>query len=69
MASSLEKKQKGFDKIIDEWKRKCDSLVLELEASQRETRTVATEAFKLRNIVDETNEQVNEFILCYGIYH
>uniref|UniRef100_A0A914UJZ5 Myosin heavy chain n=1 Tax=Plectus sambesii TaxID=2011161 RepID=A0A914UJZ5_9BILA len=58
LANSLEKKQKGFDKVIDEWKRKCDALVQELDASQRETRNASTEAFKLRNIVDEANEQV-----------
>jgi myosin heavy chain 6/7 len=58
LANSLEKKQKGFDKIIDEWKRKCDSLAGELEASQRDTRNASTEAFRLRNALDESNEQV-----------
>uniref|UniRef100_A0A914RNG0 Myosin tail domain-containing protein n=1 Tax=Parascaris equorum TaxID=6256 RepID=A0A914RNG0_PAREQ len=58
MANSLDKKQKGFDKIIEEWKRKCDSLVQELEASQRDTRNAATEAFRLRGNLDEAAEQV-----------
>lgn len=39
----LEKKQKNFDKIIDEWKHKVDDLKSELEASQRDNRSLATE--------------------------
>uniref|UniRef100_A0A0N5AQ97 Myosin head n=1 Tax=Syphacia muris TaxID=451379 RepID=A0A0N5AQ97_9BILA len=58
LANSLEKKQKGFDKIVEDWKRKCDSLVMELEASQRDTRNAATEAFRLRNSLDESAEQL-----------
>lgn len=47
-AQQLEKKQKSFDKVIDEWKRKCDDLHIELESSQREARNLSTEVkFKL----------------------
>lgn len=42
-AQQLEKKQKSFDKVIDEWKRKCDDLHIELESSQREARNLSTE--------------------------
>ncbi|VBB30087.1 unnamed protein product [Acanthocheilonema viteae] len=57
-ANSLEKKQKAFDKTIEEWKRKCDLLTQELEASQREARNGASEIFRLRNMVEETGEQL-----------
>uniref|UniRef100_A0A1I7XLC0 Myosin motor domain-containing protein n=1 Tax=Heterorhabditis bacteriophora TaxID=37862 RepID=A0A1I7XLC0_HETBA len=57
IANSLEKKQKGFDKIVDEWKRKCEALVQELEASQRDTRSASTETFRLRNQLEESAEQ------------
>lgn len=53
----MEKKQKGFDKVIDEWKRKCEALVAEVEQSQRETRAAATETFRLRNQLEESHEQ------------
>lgn len=36
---------------------------MELEASQRETRNAATEAFRLRNSLDEAAEQVIYFLL------
>ncbi|PIO53218.1 hypothetical protein TELCIR_25457, partial [Teladorsagia circumcincta] len=58
IASSLEKKQKGFDKVIDEWRRKCEALVQEVESSQRDTRAAATEAMRLRNQLEEASEQV-----------
>lgn len=46
-SNQLEKKQKGFDKITDEWKRKFDDLKAELEASQRDNRNLATEVLSL----------------------
>lgn len=55
-AQQLEKKQKGFDKVIDEWKRKCDDLHAELDACQREARNAATDVFRLKNSNDELNE-------------
>ncbi|VDM62063.1 unnamed protein product [Angiostrongylus costaricensis] len=58
IASALEKKQKGFDKVVDEWRRKCEGLVQELESSQRDTRSATTEAIRLRNQLDEAAEQV-----------
>lgn len=56
-ASAMEKKQKGFDKIVDDWKRKCDDLAAELDASQRENRNLSTEVFKAKNSLDEAHEQ------------
>jgi chromosome segregation ATPase len=58
MATTLEKRQKGFDRVIDEWRAKCDSLAAELDASQRDGRSMATEVFKLRAQNDEMHEHV-----------
>uniref|UniRef100_A0AC35UIR9 Myosin motor domain-containing protein n=1 Tax=Rhabditophanes sp. KR3021 TaxID=114890 RepID=A0AC35UIR9_9BILA len=57
IAASLEKKQKGFDRVIDEWKRKCDAISAELEVCQREFRNASTEAYRLRSALDESAEQ------------
>jgi myosin protein heavy chain len=58
LASSLEKRQKGFDRVIDEWRMKCDALANELDAAQRDGRNMATDVFKLRSQNDELHEQV-----------
>jgi myosin protein heavy chain len=36
LVSQIERKQKGFDKIIDEWRHKTDDLANELDAAQRD---------------------------------
>ncbi|CAF4285110.1 unnamed protein product, partial [Rotaria magnacalcarata] len=36
-ASAMDKKQKQFDKLINEWKQKCEDITVELEASQKES--------------------------------
>ncbi|CAD6189289.1 unnamed protein product [Caenorhabditis auriculariae] len=56
--SSLEKKQKAFDKVIDEWKKKVDDLYLELDGSQRDSRQLSAEAHKLRGQHDALSDQV-----------
>ena len=43
MLVQLEKKQKGVDRAMEEWRAKCEALSAELEASQRETRMASTE--------------------------
>jgi chromosome segregation ATPase len=43
IAVQLEKKQKGMDRLMEEWRAKCEALAAELEASQRETRMAGTE--------------------------
>lgn len=54
----MEKKQKQFDKLINEWKQKCEDITVELEVSQSETRKYSTELFKLRSQYEEANEQI-----------
>jgi myosin protein heavy chain len=38
MVSQIERKQKGFDSIINEWRKKTDDLSAELDAAQRDAR-------------------------------
>lgn len=54
----LEKKQRDFDKIVDNWKKKTDDLAAELDASQRDNRNLSTECFKLKNSQDELMESM-----------
>ena len=54
----MDKKQKQFDKLINEWKQKCEDITVELEASQKEARHYSTELFKLKTQYEESNEQI-----------
>ena len=54
----MDKKQKQFDKLINEWKQKCEDITIELEASQKEARHYSTELFKLKTQYEESNEQI-----------
>jgi myosin protein heavy chain len=54
----LEKKQKGFDRVIDEWRKKCDDLSAELDAVQRDNRNLSTDLFKAKTVHDELVEVI-----------
>ena len=54
----MEKKQKQFDKLINEWKQKCEDITIELEASQKEARHYSTELFKMKTQYEEAQEQI-----------
>jgi myosin heavy chain 6/7 len=56
LANQAEKRQRSFDKIVDEWKRKVADLQGELERSQKESRGNAAEVYKLRAQLEESNE-------------
>ena len=55
-ASQAEKRQRSFDKVVDEWKRKVADLQAELEGSQRDSRTHAAEVYKLRAQLEEAQD-------------
>ena len=57
-ASAMDKKQKQFDKLINEWRQKCEDITIELEASQKEARHYSTELFKLKTQYEESHEQI-----------
>ncbi|KAK2515461.1 hypothetical protein Q9233_013974 [Columba guinea] len=58
--AALDKKQKNFDKvfwaleILAEWKQKYEETQAELEASQKEARSLSTELFKMKNAYEES---------------
>ena len=55
----MDKKQKQFDKLINEWRQKCEDITVELEASQKEARNFSTELFKLKQQYEESHEQID----------
>ena len=54
----MDKKQKQFDRLINEWKQKCEDISIELETSQKEARNFSTELFKLKAQHEESYEQI-----------
>jgi septal ring factor EnvC (AmiA/AmiB activator) len=58
LASQAEKRQRSFDKVIDDWKRKVADLQAELEKSQRESRGTAAEVYKLRAQLEESSDAI-----------
>merc|ERR1712241_524834 len=52
-ASSLDKKQRNFDKILAEAKQKQEEIQTELEQAQKEARSLSTELFKTKNAYEE----------------
>jgi chromosome segregation ATPase len=57
-ALSMEKKQRQFDKLIEEWKLKCEGITIELDVSQREARQYSAEVFKVKAQYDECQESL-----------
>lgn len=58
IANQAEKRQRAFDKTIDEWKRKVADVQSELERSNAEGRGNAAEVYKLRAQMDETGDTI-----------
>merc|ERR1712066_523997 len=58
--ASMERKAKQFDKIVQEWKRKVDSLGMDLDVSQKETRNASSELFKVKSAYEESVTQLDE---------
>lgn len=54
----MDKKQRNFDRIIAEWKQKYEETQAELESSQKESRSLSTELFKLKNAYEESLENL-----------
>merc|ERR1712020_408657 len=47
--SSMEKKAKQFDKIVQEWKMKVDGLGMDLDVAQKETRNASSDLFRVKS--------------------
>merc|ERR1712235_77923 len=58
--SSMEKKAKQFDRIVAEWKSKVDSLGMDLDGSQKETRNSSSELFRIKSAYEESVAQLDE---------
>merc|ERR1711944_81302 len=58
--SSMEKKAKQFDKIVGEWKAKVDSLAMDLDVAQKETRNASSELFRVKSAYEESVLQLDE---------
>ncbi len=56
--ASMEKKQRQFERLVGEWRQKCEAVTLELEASQKEARLGQAEVFKLRQQYQESQESL-----------
>merc|ERR1719187_1912268 len=58
--ASMEKKAKQFDRIVAEWKGKVDSLGMDLDNSQKETRIASAELFRVKSAYEEGVLQLDE---------
>ena len=58
--SSMEKKAKQFDRIVAEWKSKVDSLGMDLDTSQKETRNASSDLFRVKSAYEESVLQLEE---------
>merc|ERR1711909_83267 len=58
--NSMEKKAKQFDRIVIEWKRKVDSLGMDLDVSQKECRNASSELFRVKSAYEESVTQLDE---------
>merc|ERR1712018_1124783 len=57
---AMEKKAKQFDRIVQEWKGKVDTLTMDLDIAQKECRNASSELFKVKNAYDESVLQLDE---------
>merc|ERR1712228_479822 len=58
--AQMEKKAKQYDRVVGEWKIKIDGLSMDLDISQKETRNVAAELYRVKNAYDEAVLQLDE---------
>ncbi|NXT85781.1 MYH1B protein, partial [Zapornia atra] len=58
LTTALDKKQQNFDKAVAEWKGKFEERQLEREASSKESCSLNTELFKVRNACEEALGQL-----------
>merc|ERR1739846_301347 len=58
--AAMEKKAKQCDRIVGEWKSKVDSLGMDLDVAQKETRNISSELFRVKNAYDESVLQLEE---------
>merc|ERR1712228_649530 len=57
---AMEKKAKQFDRIVGEWKSKVDSIGMDLDSAQKETRNASSELFRVKAAYEEAVLQLDE---------
>merc|ERR1711970_428726 len=58
--NSMEKKARQFDKVVVEWKRKVDSLAMDLDVAQKECRNASSDLFRIKAAYEEAVAQLEE---------
>ncbi len=58
IANQAEKRQRQFDKSMEEWKQKCADLQHELDVASSDARSNAGEVYKLKAQMEEYNETI-----------
>jgi chromosome segregation ATPase len=56
--NTLEKKQRVFDKTVQEWQGKCNDMQRELENSQKESRGYSAELFRTKAQFEESGDAI-----------
>merc|ERR1719191_1099039 len=56
----MEKKAKQFDRIVGEGKQKVDSIGMDLDNAQKETRNASSELFRIKSAYEESVLQLDE---------
>merc|ERR1711881_453455 len=57
---AMEKKAEQFDRIVGEWKSKVDSIGMDLDSAQKETRNASSELFRVKSAYEEAVLQLDE---------
>merc|ERR1712110_440054 len=57
---AMEKKAKQFDRIVGEWKGKVDSIGMDLDTAQKETRNASSDLFRVKAAYEESVLQLDE---------
>merc|ERR1712110_689535 len=58
--AAMEKKAKQFDRIVGEWEHKVDSIGMDLDSAQKETRNASSELFRVKSAYEEAVLQLEE---------
>merc|ERR1711997_1448506 len=58
--AAMERKAKQFDSVIGEWKGKVDSLSMDLDVAQKESRNASSELFRVKSAYEESVLQLDE---------
>merc|ERR1712186_118292 len=56
----MEKKAKQFDRIVGEWKGKVDSIGMDLDTAQKETKNASSDLFRVKAAYEESVLQLDE---------